>query len=88
VRCRAIDVTVSLASSPILVPASRWVAVHRRSERSTGGFEMEWDTTRGCFVPRDDAGYENDLAELGRRVADDLHGRRESGHDAARKDAE
>ena len=49
---------------------------------------MEWDTTRGCFVPRDDAGYENDLAELGRRVADDLHGRRESGHDAARKDAE
>lgn len=48
---------------------------------------MEWDTTRGCFVPRDDAHYENDLAELGRRVADDLHHRHDSRHDGPRQDA-
>lgn len=48
---------------------------------------MEWDTTRGCFVPRDDARYENDLAELGRRVADDLHHRHDR-HDGARQNAE
>lgn len=48
---------------------------------------MEWDPTRGCFVPRGDARYESDLAELGRRVADDLH-RHESRHDDSRQDAE